>query len=158
VIVEAQVTIQGSKAAIWAAMTDIEHAATILSGVKSIEMVDKPASGLIGMKWRETRVLFGKEATAEKRITEAVANEYYKTQAEDGGFVFVTTMRIADAGAPGPGGGATLTGTHDSIPQTFGARLMSIPMALFFKGMIRKAALQDLNDIKSTVEAQGEYR
>jgi len=29
---------------------------------------------------------------------------------------------------------------------------MSIPMGLFFKGGIKKAILQDLNDIKSAVE------
>jgi hypothetical protein len=29
---------------------------------------------------------------------------------------------------------------------------MSIPMGLFFKGVARKALLQDLNDIKAAVE------
>jgi hypothetical protein len=30
---------------------------------------------------------------------------------------------------------------------------MTIPMRLFFKGVIKKAVLQDLNDIKAVVEA-----
>ena len=146
-LVEAQVTVDGSRAAIWAAITDIENAANIMSGIQKIEVVDKPANGLVGLRWRETRTLFGKQATAEKWITEAVENEFYKTRAEDGGFVFVTTVRISEGGR-----GMTLTSSHESRPQGVVAQLMSIPMRLFFKGVAKKAILQDLNDIKSVVE------
>jgi hypothetical protein len=145
-IVEAQVTIKGSKAAVWAAITDIENAAEFMSGIKKIEVVEKPASGLVGLRWRETRVLFGKPATVEKWITDAAGNESYKTRAEDGGFVFVTTMRISESS-----GGMTLTSGHETKPQGLGARIKSLPMFLF-KGVIKKAILQDLRDIKAAVE------
>jgi hypothetical protein len=146
-IVEAQVTINGSRAAIWAAIANIDNASKIISGIENIEVLERPTNGLVGLRWRETRMLFGKPATVEKWITDAAENEFYKTKAEDGGFVFVTTMRIAESP-----GGRTLTSSHDSLPQTIGARFMSIPMGLFFKGVIKKAVLQDLNDIKSAVE------
>lgn len=145
--VEAQVTINGSKAAIWAAITDIEHASETISGIENIEVLEKPATGLVGLRWRETRMLFGKPATAEKWVTEAVENEFYKTRAEDNGFVFITTIRMSESG-----GGITLTSSHDSQPQGFAAKLMSLPMGLLFKGVAKKAILQDLNDIKSVVE------
>jgi hypothetical protein len=147
VIVEAQVTINGSKAAIWAVITDIENASAIMSGIEKIEVLEMPASGLVGLKWRETRMLFGKPATAEKWITDAAENEFYKTRAEDNGFVFLTTMRVSESG-----GGVTLTSSHESRPQGFIAKLMSIPMGLLFKGVAKKAVLQDLNDIKAAVE------
>ncbi len=146
-IVEAQVTINGSKEAIWAAITNIENAAETLSGVENIEVVGKPANGLVGLKWREARMLFGKPATAEKWITDAVENEFYKTRAESDGWVFLSTMRIS-----GSGDSLTLTSSHDSMPQSIVAKLMSLPMGLFFKGVAKKALLQDLNDIKSAVE------
>src|SRR4051795_5924694 len=111
-IVEAQVTVNGSKAAIWAAITDIENAAEIISGIEKIEVLEKPANGLVGLKWRETRMLFGKPATVEKWITDAAENEFYKTKAEDGGFVFLTTKSIC-----GSSGGMTLTESHESRPQ-----------------------------------------
>jgi hypothetical protein len=145
-IVEAQVTINGSRAAIWAAITDIENASKTISGIKNIEVVEKPANGLVGLKWRETRILFGKPATVEKWITDAVDNEFYKTRAEDGGFLFLTTKSISESN-----GGMTLTESHESKPQTFGAKL-SIPMLFLFKGVVRKALLQDLIDIKAAVE------
>jgi Polyketide cyclase / dehydrase and lipid transport len=147
-IVEVQVTITGSKAAIWAAITDIENASQIISGIKKVEVLEKPANGLVGLRWRETRLLFGKPATADKWITDAAENAFYKTRAEDGGFVFLTTMSISESS----NGSMTLTSSHDSQPQTIVARLMSIPMRLFFKGVAKKAVLQDLNDIKSAVE------
>jgi hypothetical protein len=147
VIVEAQVTINGSKAAIWAAITNIENASETISGIENIEVLEKPAHGLVGLKWRETRMLFGKPATADKWITDAAENEFYKTRAEDGGFVFLSTIRISESS-----GGITLTSSHESQPQGLVARLQSIPMGLLFKGVAKKALLQDLNDIKSAVE------
>ena len=146
-IVEVRVTINGSRAAIWAAITDIEHAANAISGIDNIEVLERPATGLVGLKWRETRMLFGKPATADKWITDAAENEFYKTRAEDGGFVFLSTLRISESSS-----GMTLTSAHDSRPQTFVARLMSIPMGLLFKGVAKKALLQDLNDYKAVVE------
>jgi hypothetical protein len=149
-IVEAQVTINGSKAAIWAAITNIENASETISGIENIEIVEKPANGLVGLRWRETRMLFGKPATAEKWITDAAENAFYKTRAEDNGFVFLSTMSISESS----NGSITLTSSHDSQPQGMVARLMSIPMVLFFKGVAKKAILQDLNDIKSAVEQE----
>ena len=147
-IVGVQVTINGSKAAIWAAITNIENASKIISGILNIEILEKPANGLVGLKWRETRMFFGKPATVEKWITDAAENEFYKTRAVDNGFVFLSTMSISESG----NGSITLTSSHDSQPQGIVARLLSIPMGLLFKGVAKKALLQDLNDIKSAVE------
>jgi hypothetical protein len=147
VIVDVQVTINATKAAIWTAITDIENAAETISGIEKIEILEKPATGLAGLKWRETRILFGKPATAEKWITDAAENEFYKTRAEDNGFVFLSTTRISESD-----GGLTLASCHETKPQGFVARLMLIPMGLLFKRVAKKALLQDLNDIKSAVE------
>ena len=146
-LVEVQVTINGSRAAVWAAITNIENASDTISGIEHIEVLDKPANGLVGLKWRETRMLFGKPATADKWITDAAENEFYKTRAESDGFVFLSTMSISESS-----GGITLTSSHDSKPQGLVARLLSIPMGLLFKGVAKKALLQDLNDIKAAVE------
>jgi hypothetical protein len=147
-IVETQVTINGSKAAIWAAITDIENASETISGIENIEVIERPANGLVGLRWQETRMYFGKPATVEKWITDAAENEFYKTRAESDGFVFISTMSISEGS-----GGITLTSSHDSKPQGIVAKLRSTPMFLF-KGVVKKALLQDLNDIKSAVEQE----
>jgi hypothetical protein len=149
-LVEAQVTINGSKAATWAAITNIENASEVISGIENIEVVDKPANGLVGLRWRETRMFFGKPATVEKWITDAAENAFYKTRAESDGFIFLSTIRISESNS----GGITLTSSHDSQSQGIVGKLMSIPMGLLFKGVAKKALLQDLNDIKSAVERE----
>ena len=147
-IVEAQVTINASKAAIWAAITNIENATETISGIEHLEVLEKPANGLVGLRWQETRMYFGKPATVEKWITDAADNEFYRTRAESDGFVFLSTLRIAESS-----GGVALTSSHDTQPQGIVAKLKSIPMPLF-KGVVKKALLQDLNDIKSAVEQE----
>lgn len=143
-IVEAQLAIDGSRAAIWAAITDIENAADTISGIEKIEVLEKPANGLVGLRWLETRILFGEPATVEKRVVDAAESEFYQTRAEAQGFVYLCTKRISESS-----GGVTLTEIHESKPQGIGAKLMSIPMRFLFKGAMKKAILQDLNDIKA---------
>ncbi len=94
-------------------------------------------------------MLFGKPATADKWITDAAENEYYKTRAESDGFVFLSTISMSASS-----GGITLTSVHDSQPQSLVARVMSVPMIFLFKGVAKKALLQDLTDIKSAVEQE----
>ena len=89
------------------------------------------------------------ESYRGKWITDAAENEFYKTRAESDGSVFLSTIRISESS-----GGMTLTECHESKPQSIVAHLISIPMRLFFKGAIKKAALQDLNDIKAAVEQE----
>jgi hypothetical protein len=144
--VEAQVTISGSKAAVWAALTDIERAEAMIRGIEKIEVLERPASALVGLKWRETRMMFGKPATVEKWITDATESAF-ETRAEDGGYVFLTTNRIEERD-----GAVTVTSCHETKPQGFVASLKAMPLFLF-KGTIKKAILEDLNDIRSAVEA-----
>jgi hypothetical protein len=152
-LVEVAVTITGSKPAVWEAITDIENSAEFIRGIDKVEIVEKPATGLVGLRWRETRMLFGKPATAEKWITEAVDYEFFKTRAENDGFVFVSTTRISETSD----GNIKLMSIHDSQAQSLVAKIMSIPMGLFFKGVARRALLQDLVDIKAFVEGRKPY-
>ena len=54
-MVEVQVSINGSRAAIWAAISNIENASEPISGIERMGVLEKPANGLVGLKWRETR-------------------------------------------------------------------------------------------------------
>lgn len=146
--VEAKVTINATRTAVWNAITNIENAAQFISGIEKIEIVEKPANGIVGLKWRETRMYFGKPATVEIWITDAVENEFYKTRAERDGYLFLSTMSISESS-----GGIILTTSHDYKAQSIAARLKSLPMFLF-KGMMKKIFLKDLNDIKSEVERE----
>jgi hypothetical protein len=148
-LVEAKVTINGPRASVWAAIADVENAPKIISGILKVEVLERPASGLVGLRWRETRMLFGKPEAVEKWITDAAENESYNTRAESDGFVFQSTIRISEGS-----GGITLASSHETRAQGIVARLKSLPMFLF-KGVVKKALLQDLNDVKAAVEREG---
>ena len=146
--VEAQLTINRNRKEIWAAITDIRRAEKIISGIEKIEILNEPDNGLVGLKWRETRLYFGKPSAIDKWITDAVESDFYKTKAEMEGFVFITTLTLSDSE-----NGTRLTSTHETQPQGILARIKSLPM-IFFKGMLKKAILQDLNDFKTAIENQ----
>ena len=145
-IVEAQITINENKTGVWTTITNIQNAAEIISGIEKIEILNEPLNGIVGLKWRETRMYFGKPAAIDKWITEAVENKSYKTRAEMDGFIFLTTMSIAESG-----NNITLTSSHETLSQGIIAKIKSLPM-IFFKGMLKKAILQDLTDIKNFIE------
>lgn len=144
--VTVSLAVNASQQAVWNIITDIRHAADYMGGIEKTEIVHQPAAGINGLRWQETRIYFGKPATVEKWITEAVGNKYYKTRAEADGFLFETTMTIEEAGE-----GVNLISTHETKAQGFVARLKSLPM-IFFKGMLKKAILKDLQDIKAAAE------
>ena len=47
---------------IWNVITDFDTWSDTISGIIAVEVIDKPESGVVGLKWRETRMMFGKEA------------------------------------------------------------------------------------------------
>ena len=147
--VEMHVDVAAPRQAVWAVTTDIENAADTIRAIERVEILERPAEGLVGLRWRETRTIFGKTATEVMWITEEVPGVRYRTRAESHGFVYVSALIVADHE-----GGTRLTMTHESTPQTLLARLMLLPM-LLFKGAMRKAIAQDLADIKARAERSG---
>lgn len=62
------------------------------------------------------------------------------------GFIFLTTLSISESG-----NSVRLTSSHETKSRGMMAKIKSLPM-IFFKGMLKKAILKDLNDIKTAVE------
>ena len=145
---EAEVSIKSPRAEVWKVITDIDHAAERISGIIELEVLERPAEGLVGLKWRETREMFGKTATEEMWITEAVENGFYKTRAESHGSVYTAILAVSDEAD-----GTLLRMSFDAQPQTMGAKVLSFLLGFMFKGATRKAIQQDPEDIKAAVEA-----
>ncbi|MCP5006996.1 MAG: SRPBCC family protein [Planctomycetes bacterium] len=146
-IIKAQISINGSKEEVWEVITDIENSQSTITGIEKIEVLEKPTNGLVGLKWQETRTLFGKTATEIMWITDAKEKELYSTRAESHGAVYITNLVLSDQDH-----GTRLTIEFKGIPQTFGAKLMSVIMGFFFKSATKKALMQDLVDIKAVIE------
>ncbi|MCF7807807.1 MAG: SRPBCC family protein [Candidatus Marinimicrobia bacterium] len=145
--VKADVLINASAEAIWQVITDIDQAAERISAIEKVEVLERPVPGLLGLKWRETRTMFGKEATEVMWVTEAEDNVYYQTRAESHGAIYISSMRIETAGDA-----SRLVMEFDGEPQRMGARIMAALTGFIFKGATVKAIQQDLEDIKQFIE------
>lgn len=126
---------------VWGVITDIKNADKNISGIKSVEILHQPSEGVIGLKWKETRIMFGKEATETMWITAAENGKWYQTRAESHGAVYISRLTVEASGE-----GSLLTFSFTSQPLTMGAKLMSL-MSFMFMGSIKKMLQQDLDDI-----------
>ena len=146
---EVSTEIAATPAEIWQVITDIDGAEARISGIKSVEVLERPDTGLIGLKWRETREMFGREATETMWITEAEENKSYRTEAHNHGAIYRSGFDIEPLGE----GRTRLTMVFAGEAQTLMAKIMSALMTPFFKGATRKMVEQDLSDIKRAAEA-----
>ena len=144
---EAKTHISGTKEAVWQVITNIDESVKNIGAIQEIEVLERPPSGIVGLKWRETRTMFGREATEVMWITDSKENDYYQTRAESHGAIYVSKLQIVQSGD-----GVDLTMSFDGQAQTFMAKIMSVIPGILFKSATEKALLQDLEDIKSTVE------
>ena len=144
-----EITINASKQAVWQVISDIENWSNTIEAIELIEILEQPQSGMLGLKWRETRTMFGKKATEVMWVTEAVENSHYKTRAESHGAIYISTISLQEQD-----GSTVLTMSFDGTPQTFGAKVMSALMGWMFKGATKKALAKDLEDIKRVAESK----
>ncbi len=145
--VKVHMDIDASAQDIWTIITDIDGSSKHISGIQKIEILDRPTNGFVGLKWRETRIMFGKEATEVMWITDAVENESYNTRAESHGAIYITRFNIEPSGK-----GNRLTMTFEGQAQTFFAKVMNVIFGHMMKSSIRKALLEDMKDIKVSAE------
>jgi Polyketide cyclase / dehydrase and lipid transport len=145
-VVSGEIRIEGTRAAVWSVASDVAAWSRTIKGVRQIEIVTPPTTGLTGLRWKETRLLFDEPTTVEKWVTEWAEPEFFTSRAEQDGFVFTTTLRLDDRD-----GSVVVTSTHRTDALTLGARLRALPLVLF-RRVIRKALMEDLRDIKAAVE------
>lgn len=132
---------------VWRLVTDIENAVATIKAIQKIEILERPRSGVAGLKWRETRTMFGKAATEVMWVTEAVEGSHYDTRAESHGSVYKTRVALENRN-----GKTGLVMTFEGEPQTLGAKIMWALTGFLFKGATRKALAKDLADIKAALE------
>jgi len=141
------IDIKSTKEKVWQAITDIENSQSMISAILKIDILHKPEHGLVGLKWEESRDMFGKLAMETMWITEAIENDYYCTRAESHGSVYLTRLSLK------PGSGSTiLTMTFSAEARSIIAKVLSSLMGIFIRGSINKALRKDLDDIKSYLE------
>ena len=150
--IASSIAINKPKDAVWAVITDIEHSSEWISSILSLEVLDKPENGLVGFKWKETRLFCGSEATEVMWITEAVDNDHYCTRAESHGSVYISRISLEESD-----GTTTLIMSFSAEPQTLLAKLLSALMSRFITKSIKNELIKDLNDIRDHIEGTRQH-
>jgi len=145
--VSTSIDIAKPKEKVWKVITDIENAVGRISSIIDIDVLEKPESGFVGFKWKETRKMFGKEATEVMWVTDSVENEYYSTRAESHGSIYISRLSLTESD-----GITTLTMSFSGEAQSILAKILSTLMGFLIKGSMAKELQKDLVDIKKFVE------
>lgn len=124
---------------------DLPSAADHIEAINRMEILtDGPMH--VGTRFRETRKMFGKEATEEMEVTAFEPNAGYTVEADSHGAHYTSIYRFDESAD-----GTDVTLTFESRPHSFLAKLMS-PLSPLMLKSVAKAVKQDMFDLKSHFE------
>lgn len=125
-------------------VADISQFSRAIPHIVNVEYLSRVRSG-VGTRFRETRLMKGKEASTELEVTEYVLNERIRLVADSHGVVWDSIFVVASSG-----GHTELTLTMDVNAY----KLMPKLMYPLIKGMVQKAVEQDMDSVKTFCEAK----
>lgn len=126
--------------------TDLRNAPQVIPAIRSLEVLtDGPVRA--GTRFRETRVVFGREHTEEMEVTAFDAPHAYTVGCESCGCRYESNLSFREKD-----GGTEIEMTFRAIPRTFLARLMGRLMRPMMKKMVAECA-KDLDAIAAAAES-----
>ncbi|WP_296667247.1 SRPBCC family protein [Demequina sp.] len=138
-------------ARVWGVITDLDYATEVMSAIVAIERVEGDGYE-VGVRWRETRRMWGREETEEMWVTAVDEPRSTTVRSESRGTVYVTEFTLEP----------TDTGTH--IKVDFSAETpepgpaQRIGWLVFGRAGMKatqKALEKDLEDIAAVTEERG---
>jgi carbon monoxide dehydrogenase subunit G len=134
---------------VFAAASDFANAPKAIPGILRVEMLT-PGPVRAGTRFRETRRMFGKEASEEMTVAELEPPRRYLLTAESHGSRYRTEFRFE----PGAAAGTEVVMTFRGEPLTTFAKVMTFVMKPMMKSMAKLCA-RDLADLKRSIEGGG---
>jgi carbon monoxide dehydrogenase subunit G len=127
----------------------IDRAADRVSGIKRIERLTPSPVG-VGTRFKETRVMFGKEATEEMTFTAFDPGRGYTLGAESSGCRYIINFRFEPDGT-----GTRVTASFTAQPLSTMAKVMGVLMGWMMKRMLTKCLRKDMDELKAAAETDG---
>jgi hypothetical protein len=134
---------------VFAIVSDIPRWPEVVSSIERIEMLT-PGPVALGSRFRETRRMYGREATEEMTVSELVPPERFVLTAENHGTRYRaehTFARAHDA--------TRLTLVFSVEPVSVFARLLS-PLGRLMLGHLKKQIEADFDDLKRAAERRAQ--
>lgn len=133
---------------VFAVMSDFPNCSKYCSQIKRVEMLTEGPIGK-GTRFRETRVMFGRESTEEMMVADFDPPRSYTITGESCGARFVTVMSVEPDDQ-----GSRIRMTMDWKPITGFAKVMSALTGWLMMGTCRKMVQRELADISRHVEGR----
>ncbi|HEY2784187.1 MAG TPA: SRPBCC family protein [Fimbriiglobus sp.] len=135
------------QSATFAAFADFPNVAGRIPEILKVEMLT-PGPVKKGTRFKETRKMFGKEATETMEVTAYRPPLAYELSAISSGVAFTSTFQFVPEK-----GGTRVDCTLVTQPQTFFAKLMA-PLGWLMKGTMIRCMKRDVAALKAYVESQ----
>lgn len=154
-------TIDAPASVVWSVLTDLEGTAALLQGVQGIERLSADTGYQVGTRWRETRVMFGQEASEEMTVVEVEPERRTVLHAESHGMKYISGFELRpvrdELGEPGQ---TQLIMRFEGEPVEHGLMQKLIMAATGPLGAAasKKAMRQDLQDIAAEAERRAADR
>ena len=130
---------------VFSIFTDLERAPERISAIRKLEVLT-PGPFAVGTRFRETRVMFGKEASEVMEVVELQPGKSYSVAAVSCGMSYLTRFDFA-----ADGDGTRVDVTFRAEAQSFFAKLMS-PLSGLMMAQGRKMFAKDLDELRKACE------
>ena len=147
--IDHQVQVHAPVERVFEIFSNFRDAAGRIEGIERVEMLTEGAMR-VGTRFKETRVIFGRESTEEMEITAFQPNQMYKVEADSCGAHFATVFQFQ----PNADGTLVRMEMH-SRPTSLMARIMA-PMAFLMAGSMKKMMVADIHQLKDHCEKGAE--
>ncbi|WP_084074313.1 SRPBCC family protein [Demequina sp. NBRC 110052] len=150
--VDVSVDIKATAETVWAIITDLDGASEVMSGILQVERLGGPDGYEVGTRWRETRKMFGKEATEDMEVASVDGPRSTTIVAHSHGADYVSGFAVEPI-ASGTRLTMRFTGSPSADASGF-SRVMAKMTASLGASATRKAMKNDLDEIRAAAESR----
>lgn len=126
--------------------SELDQLPSRISAIKGVEKLTAGPVG-IGTRFRETREMFGKQATEEMVFTDFQADESYTVECDSHGTRYRSIFQFEPVGEY-----TDVNVSFEVRPMSFAARLLS-PLGWLMIGATKKMLAGDVEDLKKVAES-----
>ena len=137
------VLVNASVETVFEVISDMENYSKAVPHIVNVEFLTESKAGL-GTRFRETRMMHGKEASTELEVTEFKQNELIRMVSDQGGTIWDSVFMVKPKTD-----GSELTLQMDARPYKLMAKLIT-PL---ISKMIKNAIIADMESVKSYCES-----
>lgn len=137
-----QRTIDAPASLVFETIAHAERFASAIPGILGVEFLTERRSG-VGTRFRETRVVKGRESATELEVTEFVQDERIRLIADSNGTIWDTLFTVWESGGQ----------THlEMMMDARAYRILPRLLNPLMKGLIKSAIAKDIDTVKEYCE------